>query len=80
MRKHENFYGPAGHGTVDDFEVAFDRVRDGLEADKGNDWIHFSRGINRETVDENGIITASSSDEVSARAIYKAWKQLMTQE
>ena len=81
LRKHENFYGPAGHGSVDDFEVAFDRVKDGLRAVKGNDWIHFSRGKNRETVDERGvIISASSSDEVSARAIYKEWNRLMSQE
>ena len=35
-----------------------------------------SRGLNREQVDENGIITANSSDEVSTRAIYKEWKRL----
>ena len=78
LRKHEGFYGPAGHGTVDDLEVAFDRVWDGLQANSSKDVLIISRGRNRETVDEKGVITATSSDEVSARAIYKEWKKLMT--
>ncbi|RFU70498.1 aromatic ring-hydroxylating dioxygenase subunit alpha [Peribacillus saganii] len=79
LRKHEGFYGPAGFGTVDDLEVGFDRVAEGLKA-KGPDgeWLEISRGMNREEVDEQGIITATSSDEVSARALYKEWKRLMT--
>lgn len=81
LRKHEGFYGPAGFGTVDDLEVAFDRVNAGLEATGGNgEWLEISRGMNREEIDENGIITATSSDEVSARAIYKEWKNLMITE
>jgi hypothetical protein len=36
--------------------------------------------MNREEVDEDGIITATSSDEVSARALYKEWRRLMTKE
>ncbi|OMP67273.1 aromatic ring-hydroxylating oxygenase subunit alpha [Domibacillus epiphyticus] len=80
IRKHEGFYGPAAFGTADDIEVGFDRVREGLNADIKNDWLLMSRGIDRETVDERGVITATSSDEVSARALYKQWKKLMTVE
>lgn len=79
LRKHEGFYGPAGFGTVDDLEVGFDRVMEGLNAKaKDGEWLEISRGLEREEVDEKGIITATSSDEVSARALYKAWKKLMT--
>ncbi|SDM41046.1 aromatic ring-hydroxylating dioxygenase subunit alpha [Bacillus sp. OK048] len=76
LRTHEGFYGPAGFGSPDDVEVAFDRVKEGLKAE-GHEWLVISRGLNREQVDENGIITANSSDEVSTRAIYKEWKRLM---
>lgn len=76
LRVHEGFYGPAGFGSPDDFEIAFDRVREGLNA--GNDeWLIISRGLNREVEEENGILSSNSSDEVSARAIYKQWKVLM---
>ncbi|WP_428912571.1 aromatic ring-hydroxylating oxygenase subunit alpha [Niallia sp. Krafla_26] len=81
LRKHEGFYGPAGFGTVDDLEVAFDRVVEGLKAKSGDEdgeWLEISRGLSREVVDEDGIITATSSDEISSRAFYKEWKQLMS--
>ncbi|WP_211202330.1 aromatic ring-hydroxylating oxygenase subunit alpha [Salicibibacter cibarius] len=79
LRKHEGFYGPAAFGTADDMEVGFDRVREGLQADAHEeDWLHISRGQNRETIDEDGLITATSSDEVAARALYKEWHRLMT--
>lgn len=76
LRTHEGFYGPAGFGSPDDVEVAFERVKEGLKAE-GNEWLVISRGMNREQIDENGVITANSSDEVSTRAIYKEWKRLM---
>lgn len=76
LRKHEGFYGPAGFGSPDDVEVAFDRVKEGLKA-KGEEWLVISRGLNREETDERGVISANSSDEVSTRAIYKEWKRLM---
>jgi phenylpropionate dioxygenase-like ring-hydroxylating dioxygenase large terminal subunit len=79
LRMHEGFYGPAGFGSPDDVEVAFERVREGLKAE-GNEWLQISRGLNREEVDENGIISGNSSDEVSTRAIYKEWKRLMEAE
>lgn len=81
LRKHEGFYGPAAFGTPDDLEVAFERVIAGLQAEwEGNDWLHISRGRNREVVDERGVITATSSDEVSARALYRYWHELMAAE
>jgi nitrite reductase/ring-hydroxylating ferredoxin subunit len=81
LRKHEGFYGPAGFGTVDDLEVGFDRVMEGLKAKaKDGEWMEISRGMNREEIDEDGIITATSSDEVSSRALYKEWKRLMMNE
>lgn len=79
LRVHEGFYGPAGFGSPDDVEVAFERVREGLKAE-GQEWLVISRGMNREETDERGIITGNSSDEVSTRAIYKEWKRLMEEE
>lgn len=77
LRTHEGFYGPAGFGSPDDVEVAFDRVREGLKAESGVEWLDISRGRHREEKDEQGVISATSSDEVSTRAIYKEWEQLM---
>ncbi|MBM4763645.1 Rieske 2Fe-2S domain-containing protein [Bacillus sp. B15-48] len=79
LRVHEGFYGPAGFGSPDDVEVAFDRVKEGLKA-SGDEWLAIGRGMHREEVDEQGIISSNSSDEVSTRAIYKEWKRLMEQE
>ncbi|MGG1660203.1 aromatic ring-hydroxylating oxygenase subunit alpha [Brevibacillus sp. NRS-1366] len=77
LRKHEGFYGPASFGTPDDLEVAFDRVREGLRSG-GEEWLIISRGMNREEVNENGVLSGNSSDEVSVRAIYKKWRELVT--
>lgn len=78
LRAHENFFGPAGFGQPDDLEVAFDRVKRGLDA-KANEWLVMSRGIEREKVDERGIRRGGSTDEVPIRAIYRQWKKLMTE-
>ena len=38
LRTHEGFYGPAGFGSPDDVEVAFERVKEGLKAE-GHEWL-----------------------------------------
>lgn len=79
LRSHEGFYGPAGAGSTDDIEVAFDRVTSGLGATATpEDWILMSRGLDREVIDgETGIRYGRSSDEVPQRAFYREWKELV---
>jgi phenylpropionate dioxygenase-like ring-hydroxylating dioxygenase large terminal subunit len=79
LRNHEGFYGPAGAGSTDDIEVAFERVTSGLAADAtSEDWILMNRGIERETLDEEtGLRVGRSSDEVPQRGFYRRWKELL---
>jgi nitrite reductase/ring-hydroxylating ferredoxin subunit len=80
LRDHEAFYGPSGHGTTDDVEVAFGRVTRGLSATAtSEDWVLMSRGLGREAVDpETGIMVGRSSDEVPQRAFYRRWHEVVT--
>jgi phenylpropionate dioxygenase-like ring-hydroxylating dioxygenase large terminal subunit len=77
LRTHEMFFGPAGFGQPDDSEM-FERVWAGLRAgaDGPGDWIDFSRGLHRETI-EDGIVTANITDEVGQRGFYRRWRELM---
>lgn len=79
LRDHEIFYGPAGFGSADDVEVAFDRVTAGLECSASTaDWTLMSRGLHREEIDETtGIRVGRSSDEVPQRAYLRRWLELM---
>jgi len=79
LRDHEIFYGPAGFGSTDDIEVAFDRVTSGLQASASPaDWTLMSRGLHREEVDEEtGVRIGRSSDEVPQRAYLRRWLELM---
>jgi phenylpropionate dioxygenase-like ring-hydroxylating dioxygenase large terminal subunit len=74
LRTHEGFYGPAGMGGVDDIEVAFDRVSDGMRAVE-NDWLVMSRGAHREEPGENGTLIGHSADELPQRAFYREWQR-----
>ena len=75
LRAHEAFYGSAGGGAPDDVEM-FNRCTDGLRV-KGAEWLELSRGIEREQVDADGIISGHITDEVPQRAFYRRWKALM---
>jgi hypothetical protein len=75
LRAHEWFFGPAGFGQPDDTEM-FVRMSQGLAA-KSVEWVDLSRGRFRERVD-NGTRVSSILDEVTLRAFYRRWKQLMT--
>lgn len=78
LRMHEMFYGPGGGGVPDDIEM-FRRIRIGLEASI-DPWIHFWRGRHRETRDTDGTIYGQMTDEVSQRAIWRRWGELMVEE
>ncbi len=76
LRKHEEFYGPAGFGQPDDTEI-FERNTDGLQATV-NPWIDISRGRNREYVDSDGSIVGKIPDEVPQRAQMREWARHMS--
>lgn len=78
LRVHESFYGPAGMGGVDDIEVAFERVADGMRATE-NDWLVMSRGMHREEPGENGILIGHAADELPQRAFYREWQRAMSE-
>lgn len=76
LRTHESFYGPAGMGGMDDVEVAFNRVSDGIQATE-HDWLIVSRGLHREEPTGDGRIIGRSDDEVPQRAFYRGWLKMM---
>jgi phenylpropionate dioxygenase-like ring-hydroxylating dioxygenase large terminal subunit len=76
LRAHEGFYGPSGMGGVDDIEVAFERVTDGLQATE-HAWLVMARGLHREQPGENGILVGHAADELPQRAFYRRWKALL---
>jgi phenylpropionate dioxygenase-like ring-hydroxylating dioxygenase large terminal subunit len=75
LRAHEAFYGPAGGGAPDDVEM-FNRCTDGLRV-KGAEWLELSRGIDREQVEPDGVISGHITDELPQRAFYRRWRALM---
>lgn len=76
LRRHEEFYGPAGFGQPDDSEI-FERSTEGLKATV-DPWIDLSRGRNRERVDDDGSIVGHITDEVTARGQMREWARLMS--
>lgn len=82
LRRYEEFYGPGGFASPDDWEV-FNRIQTGIQADAiaGSEWVLHRRGIDWEEVDqERGIRTNRGRyGEASQRAIYRHWKQVMAE-
>jgi benzoate/toluate 1,2-dioxygenase subunit alpha len=75
LRAHEAFYGSSGGGAPDDVEM-FNRCTQGLRV-KGAEWLELSRGLEREHVGEDGMLSAHITDEVPQRAFYRQWRNLM---
>jgi phenylpropionate dioxygenase-like ring-hydroxylating dioxygenase large terminal subunit len=79
LRYHELFYGPAGFGQPDDFEM-FERVEAALD-DTHDGWFRFERGLGAEqAVDEGDTVLGNVSDETPQRGQYRQWAALMTAE
>jgi phenylpropionate dioxygenase-like ring-hydroxylating dioxygenase large terminal subunit len=76
MRGHEAFYGPAGGGATDDFEI-FARVQTGLQASI-DPWVLHSRGLGMEAVDAEGFVSGQITDELGSRAIFSHWYEVMS--
>jgi len=79
LRYHELFYGPAGFGQPDDFEM-FDRVAEGL-AGTEDDWLRFERGRGEESEADDGETTLGNvTDEIPQRGQYRQWRALVGEE
>jgi phenylpropionate dioxygenase-like ring-hydroxylating dioxygenase large terminal subunit len=77
IRRHEDFYGPAGFAMPDDLEVAFHRVSAGFKADAGDRRVHIGRGQHRENVDSQGRRWGHITDETPHRGFYRQWRSLV---
>jgi hypothetical protein len=78
LRYHELFYGPAGFGQPDDFEM-FERVEAGLD-DTRDSWVRFERGHGREeSLDDGDTSLGNVTDETPQRGQYRQWAALMAQ-
>jgi phenylpropionate dioxygenase-like ring-hydroxylating dioxygenase large terminal subunit len=78
LRVHEVFYGPAGGGQSDDLEI-FERNQIGLKADV-NPWSLLLRGLHLEEREPDGAISNQITDELSNRAMWSRWAELMDEE
>lgn len=75
LRYHEIGSGPAGFVQPDDVEM-FDRVGLGLASEEV-EWIQMTRGLERETVADDGHRVSHISDETPQRGQYRRWRELM---
>jgi nitrite reductase/ring-hydroxylating ferredoxin subunit len=76
LRYHELFYGPAGFGQPDDFEM-FARVEAGVE-DTCDPWLRFERGHGEEKILDDGETSLGNvTDETPQRGQYRQWAALM---
>jgi benzoate/toluate 1,2-dioxygenase alpha subunit len=72
---YQRFFGPASFGSPDDVEIfAFNQT--GLQAEEV-EWLLLSRGMGRETADDQGVRVAESTDETPQRSFHRAWKERM---
>lgn len=74
LRSHEWFFGPAGFGQPDDYEI-FERNEVGLQTVEP--WILLSRGLGLEEPGERGMTWGNITDEIPQRAQLKAWQAAM---
>lgn len=77
LRKHEWFYGPAGFGSPDDYEI-FERNQLGMRAQVENT-VLLSRGLSDEQRNTDGARTNDFSGEVTQRGQLRRWKEVMLQ-
>jgi phenylpropionate dioxygenase-like ring-hydroxylating dioxygenase large terminal subunit len=75
LRQHEWFYGPAGFGSPDDYEM-FERNQVGLQAEV-DPWLLLSRGLHEERRNPDGTIVGQITDEVTQRGQLREWKRVM---
>jgi hypothetical protein len=67
--------GPAGMLLADDTEM-YERNWAGLGS-LTPEWVDVRRGLNRETVDDNGFTIGCATDETAMRGFWRQYKALM---
>jgi hypothetical protein len=67
--------GPAGMLLADDTEM-YERNWAGLGS-LTPEWVDVRRGLNRETVDDNGFTIGAATDETAIRGFWRQYKALM---
>jgi phenylpropionate dioxygenase-like ring-hydroxylating dioxygenase large terminal subunit len=75
LRQIEGAHGPAGFVAPDDIDV-YERNQEGFQA-RDNEWLMLRRGLHREKLDPNGLVIGEASDELTQRAIWRRYKDLM---
>lgn len=76
LRSQERFYGPAGHGMPDDVDV-FAQNQQGLALSQ-LDWLILERGLESDTLEENGDYRGFKSSEACQRAFWRRWRTMLT--
>jgi phenylpropionate dioxygenase-like ring-hydroxylating dioxygenase large terminal subunit len=76
LRRHEEFFGPAGFGSPDDVEM-FERSQIGLAA-AVEPWLILTRGQGAERRDEQGVLVGRYDDEVTQRAFWRRYREVMS--
>ncbi len=77
LRNTEGAMGPAGALIADDSEM-YERNFQGVQA-RSPEWLILSRGEHREEVNEDGSRVSHHTDETTQRAIWRHYKELMTE-
>jgi fatty-acyl-CoA synthase len=76
LRQAEATIGPAGLLLADDAEM-FERNQQGVQ-ERNPEWLVLRRGLDRERLDD-GYTVANLTDETGQRAIWRHYKELMTE-
>ena len=74
LRQSEGALGPAAFLLADDASIA-ERAQKALLA--GDPWCDLSRGLSRETKDDDGVITSHMTDEASNRGFWHHYRSVM---
>lgn len=76
LRQSEAALGPSAFLLADDSVIS---ERQQLAMRDRADWLDISRGMNREVVDEDGVITGHVTDECTNRGFWRHYKKVMQQ-
>lgn len=74
LRQSEGALGPAAFLLADDATIA-ERAQKALQA--GTPWCDLSRGMDRETVRDDGVKESRMSDETSNRGFWHHYRSVM---
>jgi fatty-acyl-CoA synthase len=76
LARHENAYGPAGFIIPDDMEI-FARTHRMLDG-RPDEWTMITRGMHRERMDGEGVLTSHVTDETGMRGMWRQYLEYVT--